>query len=86
MKLLIGIILTVGGGALVLYALYHALTPLIGLYQGALNDPLADANEQQTSRDMLTAVGVGAIGIVPFIVGSLMIKHVLIRRLLKRRA
>lgn len=84
MKVLIGSVLTIAGGALVLYAIYSALMPLLGMYQGELSDPMADANETQVSRDMLTAVGVGAVGIVPFIIGTLMLKSVFIRRAIRR--
>lgn len=84
MKTLIGGVLTLVGGALVLYAIYSALMPLLGMYHGALSDPMADANEQQVSRDMLAAVGVGAAGIVPFIIGTLMLKSVFIRRAIRK--
>jgi len=83
-KFAIGLILTLAGGALVLYAIYSALAPLMGMYQGVLADPMADANETQVSRDMLVAVGVGAVGIVPFIAGTLMLKSVMIRRAIRK--
>lgn len=62
---------------------YFALRELAGLYEGALNDPLGqpvDA-EKHTSDQMIRGVLIGACGIPPFLLGVILVKASLIRRL-----
>jgi len=72
MRLIIGLVLTLLGTAILLYGIGDALLDLIGLYQTALNTPL-DAPpdyEQHVSHAMLVSVAIGAIGIPPLLIGS----------------
>ena len=75
MKLLFGLILMLGGGALALYGIGTALTEVIGLYESALDAPL-DAppdQEKEASEAMIRDVVIGAVGIPPLLVGSALV-------------
>ncbi len=86
MRATLGIVLVLLGAAVMLYGLGTALSELIGLYQGALTDPLAQAGntEQDTSRRMIRAAVTGALGIPLFVVGAVLLKITLIQRLGRR--
>lgn len=84
MRLVIGGVLLIGGGIVVLYAIYAGITPLISLYAQTLRDPMADgATGADVSKEMLHAAAVGAIGAIPFVVGMSMVKGELYRRALR---
>ncbi len=86
MRTLIGIVLVLIGGGIVLYGLWQALTPLFGLYQGALADPMGqpDGTEESVSASMLDAVKIGAIGLPFLIIGTVLLKISFYRRLFSR--
>lgn len=85
---ILGLLLTLLGGAIILagggYAMYH----LVSIYYNNVNDPLgqADGAEANVSHQMLIGVGVGAIGILPFLIGSVILKVSLFRRLFAKGA
>jgi hypothetical protein len=86
MKSLAAILLLVGGAGLIVVTIYHALVPLVGLYEGAMTDPLgqpADA-EQDASRRMLDALLTGLPGVVMFLLGVVWLKILAARRAARR--
>lgn len=78
-------IFILGGGAIVLVSIYRALMPLITFYSQTLSDPMSDAGEgKDISGIMLHQIGLGLIGAVMLIIGTVMIKILAARRLAKR--
>jgi len=75
-KLAAGVILSLIGGGVILYGASLAIVPLVGMYQGALEHPLDDpkGGEQGVSDQMLHGVKIGAIGVLPMIAGSVLLK------------
>lgn len=88
MRTLIALILLLVGLGIVLYGLGSALMQLVGLYQGALNDALAEpkVSEQAASAQMLRSALIGAIGIPPLMAGSAMLSIGMWKRVLRRFA
>ncbi len=87
MRTVLGTLLLLIGAAVMLYGLGTALLELMGLYQGALSDPLGQPEGAETdiSRRMIRAAITGALGIPPFLVGAVLLKITLIQRLRRRR-
>lgn len=75
MKKTVGILLMVGGGAVIIVGIYVALSAFSGLYAGNLSDPLnqPDGAEAGVKSDMLRGVILGAVGAPVFIVGRVML-------------
>lgn len=86
MKGATGLILTLIGGAIMLAGGAYALLPLVRLYQANLADPMAQPQgaEQATSDEMIHGVLIGAVGVPIFLVGIVMMKVALFRKLMKR--
>lgn len=86
MRLWIGLFLMLLGGAIVLAGMGIALRQLIGLYAGVLDDPLGqpEGTEDAAQQAMFRGLILGATGVLPFIVGSALVKGAIVRRL--RRA
>lgn len=86
-KLVLGGVLTVLGGGVVLYGAGLALVPLIRMYQGAMEHPLDEppGGEKHVSEQMLHGVKVGAIGVLPLIGGSVLLKAGMFQMLRRRR-
>ena len=84
----IAFIFVLGGAAMMLFAGYEALSQLLGVYSQALSDPLADpaVDEKTTSVNMLRALAWGAPGAVFFIIGMIMLKVGVARRLARAAA
>ncbi|MFA6044668.1 MAG: hypothetical protein WC718_06760 [Phycisphaerales bacterium] len=82
-KAAIGIALSLLGGGVILYGAGLAIVPLVGMYQGAVDHPLdqPDGAEQNVSRDMLHGVKIGAIGVVPMLAGSVLLKVAMYQKL-----
>jgi hypothetical protein len=77
---IIAAILLLGGMAVVLYGLGAAIMELVRMYGSALSDPLADPPGAGAERGgggvgdrMVRDVIIGAIGIPPMLIGSLML-------------
>lgn len=91
MKFAIGLLLTLVGLAIVLYGMGHALLGVTSIYGNALNSPLDDpaaggsTGEVAISKDMMLYVWIGAIGIPPLMVGTIIIKWALYSRWRARR-
>jgi len=85
MRLLIGLILMLLGGAVALYGIGNALIELVGLYETALDAPLdaPEGQESQVSRAMIRNAIIGVAGIPPLLVGSVLF-YVSLRK--RRRA
>jgi len=91
-KLTAGLLLTFVGAAVMLVGIFLALRALVGLYQGVLDDPMG--NDQPgggaepgvlAQQGMYQGVMIGAVGIVPFLAGVVMVKGAIARRLLRAR-
>lgn len=75
MRAMLGMLLVLAGGAVMLYGIGSALLELVGLYQGAMTDPLGDSREgKAVSAEMIRHVLTGAIGVLPFIIGTVLLK------------
>ena len=60
-----------------------ALFQLINMYGAAITDPMKEtaATDGKAVRDaMLFWAGIGAVGVLPFIIGSVMLKAAMVRR------
>lgn len=82
MKTLIGLFLAIVGAAIIIVGAGMALRELVGLYGGVMNDPLGqpDGEEKRVSDAMIHGVLIGGIGILPFLIGTVMLKTALFRR------
>jgi len=69
MRMLIGFLLVLFGGAIALYGIGGAL---LELYEGALVAPLASppGEEARVSRAMIRNAIIGVVGIPPLLIGS----------------
>ena len=87
MKLALGLILMLIGAAVAVTGIVLALLSLGGLYSGFLTDALGQPDDavQTTQHGMYKGVIIGAIGIVPFVVGSMMVKGSIVRKLIRAR-
>lgn len=88
-RTLLALILIALGLGLGLYGIAEALAPFVGLYESALTDPMNDAGaaepaKGEVSRRMLRGVAIGAAGLVPLAIGTIMLKARMIRKLRKR--
>ena len=88
MRLFIGLLLLLIGAAFLIAGIVMGLEPLISLYRGALNNPLGQPGsvEQDTSHAMFHGLAIGAVGILPFLIGSALVKVSLFQKLRKKRA
>ena len=69
MKTLFGLLLTLIGVGIVVFAIGSALMPVLKMYEGALNDPLADGPEGNVPATMIKYVIIGCAGI-PFVIAG----------------
>lgn len=71
MKLFLGVILSLVGGAIIVWGIGHALLEISNLYSGATSNPLgqADNAEMQMSHRIMHDAKIGAIGI-PFLLAG----------------
>ncbi|MGQ0628450.1 MAG: hypothetical protein ACT4PL_10180, partial [Phycisphaerales bacterium] len=79
-----GLLLALVGAGIMLAGFGLALRELLGMYGSALTDPMREtaATDGRAVRDgMLFWVTVGGVGIVPFLVGSYLLKQAAVRRL-----
>ncbi len=86
MRAVIGTVLLLAGAGVILYGLGNALLALASLYQGAVNDPLNQpANAEAGASARMTHFAlVGAVGIIPMVVGSVLLKLSFFQRLSRR--
>jgi hypothetical protein len=84
----IGLVLSLAGAAVVIVGIGMAVHELIGLYQGAINDPMHEpqGGEKAVSARMIHGVLIGAAGVPFLIIGSVLLKVTLFQRLFGRRA
>lgn len=74
------------GGAIVIVGIGGAVRELAATYQQALDDPMAETQADRTDglpARMLMFAGIGALGIVPLLVGGTMLKIGILRLLLR---
>jgi hypothetical protein len=85
-RMVIGLILMLVGGAVILYGIAAALSQLFGLYQGAVDNAMgmSATAEQEASKGMMRAVIVGACGVPVFLVGSMLLKVSVFQRMRAR--
>lgn len=83
MKLWVGLILMLVGGGVIIGGGAMALMPLVQLYKANLDNPMGqpEGAERGTSDQMLRGVMIGAIGVPLFVVGSVMVKAAMYRKL-----
>ena len=87
MRLFLGILLMLVGGLVVLAGIVYALLSLGGLYEGFLTDALGQADDavETTQQSMYKGLIIGGIGIVPFVLGSALVKGSIVRKLIRAR-
>lgn len=87
MRLGIGLILMLVGGGVMLLGIVMALLQLVGLYQGVLDDALDQpmGTEDAVRFGMLHWVGIGALGVLPFLIGVVMFKGAIYKIYRRRR-
>lgn len=85
-RTLLGVVLLLVGGAVILWGIAEALIPLIRYYGQALEAPLdqKEEAEQLLSAAMKRGVLIGAAGVIPFLIGSVLLKVTLLQRLRSR--
>ncbi len=82
MRTIIGLVLCLVGGVIILGGFAYAVLALAGMYQGALENALADSNEAAVANRMWTGAIVGSAGIPVFLIGSFVMGRGLLARLL----
>jgi hypothetical protein len=82
-RLLLGMIFMAVGGGIMLFGMFLALRELGGLYQGVIDDPLGqpEGAEDDVQQGMIRGVIVGGVGVLPFIIGSVMVKGAIARKI-----
>ena len=81
MKYIPAMVFLLGGLIIAIVGVSMALKPVADLYQSAMDDPLAESAEGEEVRDdMLIGVAVGAVGVVPLTIGTVMYKRARKRR------
>ncbi|MCA9300818.1 MAG: hypothetical protein KDA28_17230 [Phycisphaerales bacterium] len=76
MKTIVALVLICFGLAIGLVGIGLALKPVAEMYQQAIDDPLADSDEGEDVRDkMLVGVFVGAGGVPPLVIGTVLLKR-----------
>lgn len=90
MKLTLGLFLMLVGAGIMLVGMFLALRSLVGLYQGVLDDPMGDHQPAGAAepgdiaqQGMYHGVIFGAIGVPPFIIGVVMVKGAIVRKIAK---
>jgi len=84
MRLVLGIVLTLLGGAVAVAGLLGALSELVGMYSSALNDAMADGPEgKAVGASMMRWAIIGAAGVPFLLVGSVLLKISLFQKLRK---
>lgn len=88
MKAALGLILILAGGVTIVYGIGLALYALMGLYHGAVENPMGQSAtaEKDTSEAMIRAAIIGACGVPFFIAGSVLLKVSFFQRALRKRA
>ena len=90
MKTTIGLILLLGGLAIMVGGFGWAIWEFAQLYKAGLDNGMAEGPEpKQVSSHMLTAAGIGLVGFVPMTIGSFMLGSGLlgfIKKRLQKRA
>lgn len=83
----IGLLLTLVGGGIILWGVWEALKPLADYYQASLNSAMSqpDDAEQKLSAAMMRGVKIGLVGVLPMIIGSVMLKISMFQRLRNRK-
>jgi uncharacterized iron-regulated membrane protein len=86
-KATLGLILILAGGVTIVYGIGLALYALMGLYQGAVENPMGQpaTAEKDTSEAMIRAAIIGACGVPFFIAGSVLLKVSFFQRALRKR-
>lgn len=86
MRTAIGLILVLIGMAIALYGIGGAMMQVIGLYQGAIADPLGqpEGAEKAVSVQMMRHVIIGLFGVPPLISGSVLLKIGMYQRMRRR--
>ncbi len=82
MRGLIGLVLVLVGGGVMLVGIVRGALPLVRTYHDTLQRPMDDRPADATlERDMLRGVLIGACGVPVFLVGLVMTKAALYRKL-----
>lgn len=83
MKTALGLILTLAGAALIVAGIARGVLPLIDVYRNNLTDPLGqpEGAEEKVGPAMRRGVILGACGVPPFIIGSVLLKVTMVQRI-----
>jgi hypothetical protein len=90
MRNTVAAVLVAVGLVVALAGVGSALSELVGLYSATAADPLGERSEAREGKDvserMFVGVAVGAAGMVPFMIGSAMLKFGFVRKMRKSQA
>lgn len=87
MRLTLGLIIMLIGAAIVITGIVLALLSLGGLYEGFVTDAMGQPDDavEITQQGMYKGLIIGGIGIIPFIIGSALVKGSIVRKLIRAR-
>lgn len=96
-KSLLGFTLLLVGIAIIVFGMFQALRPVVAMYQEAMTDPMgseAQHSGQQDALDnakddvpkqMFQGIAIGAVGLVPLLIGTVLLKIAMFQRLRRSR-
>jgi hypothetical protein len=93
MKSLVGFALVIVGIVVIVFGMYQALRPVVAMYQEAMTDPMGteaqasgqpdilDSAKDDVPKQMFRGIAIGAVGLVPLLIGSVLVKIAIFQRL-----
>jgi hypothetical protein len=97
MKTLVGSALLLIGIAIIVFGMFQALRPVVAMYQEAITDPMGssaqasgqpnvlDSADNDVPNQMFRGIAIGAVGLVPLLLGTVMLKIALFQRFRRSR-
>lgn len=96
MKSVVGFALVIVGIVIIVFGMYQALRPVVAMYQEAMTDPMGtnaqatgqpdilDNAKDDVPKQMFRGIAIGAVGLVPLLIGSVLVKIALFQRIRRR--
>lgn len=90
-KSLAGLALVLIGVAIIVFGMFQALRPVVAMYQEAMTDPMGsqtqagqpdvlDSAKDDVPKKMFRGIAIGAVGLVPLLIGTVLIKVAIFQR------
>ena len=92
-KTLVGFTLVILGVCIIVFGMFQALRPVVAMYQEAMTDPMGteaqhsgqpdilDNAKDDVPKQMIAGIAIGAVGLVPLLIGSVLVKIAIFQRL-----